>query len=284
MTAFAFLFLSLLVLVQCDEPRRTYHNSKVLSLEVTDVDDLHFLAQQYESNRSLDFWIEPRSLGVVDLRIDPEIYDEFTAILTEKDIPYSIMIEDVQVAMDQQMVGKIDAFSYTQYNTLADIHTWIQSLPGLYPNFVSVISVGKSFEGKDMLALRVTAGSGTKPRAVWFNGGIHAREWLSPATVIRMTYMLLESYHTDPEVKQILDNLEVYILPVFNVDGYVYTHNTDRLWRKTRKPNPGSTCVGTDPNRNWGYQWGGEGASTNPCSETFRGATAFSEVETKKRS
>jgi len=280
MTALAFLVLSILVLVQCDE-RRTYHNSKVLSLELTDLDDLHFLADQYENNRSLDFWIEPRSLGIVDVRIDPEIYDDFTAILTAKNIPYSIMIEDVQVAIDQQMVGKIDAFSYTQYNTLPDIHSWIRTLPSEYPGFVNVINFGTSHGGRDLLGLRVTAGGGTKPRAVWFDGGIHAREWISPATVILMTRMLLDSYDSDPQVKQILDTLEVYILPVFNVDGYAYTHSNDRLWRKTRRPNPGSTCIGTDPNRNWGFQWGGPGASTNPCSETFRGPNAFSEIEVK---
>jgi len=280
MTAFAFLFLSLLVLVQCED-RRTYHNSRVLSLEVTDVDDLHFLYDQYENNRSLDFWLEPRSLGIVDVRIDPEIYDDFTSILSAKNIPFSIMIEDVQVAIDQQMLGKVDAFSYTQYNTLADIQAWMRTLPGLYPGFVSVINFGKSYLGNDMIGLRITAGGGTKPRAVWFDGGIHAREWISPATCIYMTRMLLDGYSTDPEVKEILDGLELYILPVFNVDGYAYTHTTDRLWRKTRRPNPGSTCIGTDPNRNWGYQWGGPGASTNPCSETFRGPNAFSEVEVK---
>jgi len=39
--------------------------------------------------------------------------------------------------------------------------------------------------------------------------------------------------------------------------------------------------MGTDPNRNFGYEWGGAGASTNPCSETYRGENAFSEPETK---
>jgi len=285
MTAFAFLFLSLLVLVQCEEPGRTYHNSKVLSLEVTDVDDLHFLAEQYESNRSLDFWIEPRSLGIVDVRIEPEIYDEFTAILTAKDIPYSIMIDDVQVAIDQQMVGKIDAFSYYQYNSLADIQAWMRTLVRDHPNFVSHFSVGKSSQGREMEGIRITTGKGTKPRAIWFNGGIHAREWLSPATVIYMTGHLLETYNSDPEVKEILDGLEIYILPVFNVDGYFYTRPTSegganvRLWRKTRSTNSGSTCIGTDPNRNWGYRWGGAGASTDPCSETYRGSAAFSAIE-----
>ena len=52
------------------------------------------------------------------------------------------------------------------------------------------------------------------------------------------------------------------------------------MWRKTRSRNSGTRCVGTDPNRNWGYKWGGAGASMNPCSETYRGQSSFSEVET----
>ena len=47
------------------------------------------------------------------------------------------------------------------------------------------------------------------------------------------------------------------ILPVFNVDGYVFTHNGNRMWRKTRSPNSGRSCMGTDPNRNWNFKWGG---------------------------
>ena len=53
-----------------------------------------------------------------------------------------------------------------------------------------------------------------------------------------------------------------------------------RMWRKTRSRNSGRSCRGTDPNRNWGYKWGGKGASDYPCSQTYRGRTSFSEVET----
>jgi len=65
----------------------------------------------------------------------------------------------------------------------------------------------------------------------------------------------------------------------FNPDGYAYTFSNDRLWRKTRKPNPGSSCIGTDPNRNWNNHWGEQGTSTNPCAETFRGSAPASEKE-----
>ncbi len=45
------------------------------------------------------------------------------------------------------------------------------------------------------------------------------------------------------------------IMPIVNVDGYAYTWSDDRMWRKTRKPNSKSNCVGTDPNRNWAFHW-----------------------------
>merc|ERR1712241_1631412 len=64
---------------------------------------------------------------------------------------------------------------------------------------------------------------------------------------------------------------------VANPDGYEYTFTDDRLWRKTRSPQ--GICYGVDPNRNFAYHWGELGVSTNPCSDTFCGDRAFSEVE-----
>ena len=76
-----------------------------------------------------------------------------------------------------------------------------------------------------------------------------------------------------------LNPLRRYILPVVNPDGYLYTQTTNRMWRKTRSPNDNG-CFGTDANRNWGYQWGTGGSSSDPCSDTYMGASAFSEIET----
>ncbi len=66
-----------------------------------------------------------------------------------------------------------------------------------------------------------------------------------------------------------------------NLFRYEYTFTRDRMWRKTRSLNKGSNCVGVDPNRNWGYRWGGEGASPRPCTEIYMGTTPFSESETR---
>lgn len=75
--------------------------------------------------------------------------------------------------------------------------------------------------------------------------------------------------------------MDFYIVPVLNPDGYEYTHTIDRMWRKNRRVPKTGSCIGTDLNRNFGYKWGGLGASKNPCDETFRGTAAFSEPESK---
>lgn len=80
--------------------------------------------------------------------------------------------------------------------------------------------------------------------------------------------------------KDLLDTINWIVLPIVNPDGYVYTHEHSRMWRKTRKPS-GSNCYGTDANRNFGFKWGGAGASKDPCADTFRGAAPFSEPETR---
>lgn len=64
--------------------------------------------------------------------------------------------------------------------------------------------------------------------------------------------------------------------------GFVFTHQTDRMWRKNRQVRQGATCVGTDINRNWPYQWDVPGgSSTNPCSETYRGLAPGDTPESK---
>lgn len=80
-------------------------------------------------------------------------------------------------------------------------------------------------------------------------------------------------------MREVLKKVDLVILPVFNVDGYVYTWEKDRMWRKNRSLNPGSKCVGTDLNRNWDFHWGETGASGHPCSPAYHGKAAMSEKE-----
>jgi len=81
---------------------------------------------------------------------------------------------------------------------------------------------------------------------------------------------------------RLTDNYDWYILPVMNPDGYAYTWSNDRMWRKNRRQNTGSTCVGTDLNRNFDFRWGTEGVSHLPCGETYCGPSGGSEPETQR--
>ena len=115
----------------------------------------------------------------------------------------------------------------------------------------------------------------------------HAREPNSLAQLLFYMWYLLENYDTDPEVQSIVDNTELYFVPVINPDGYLYNEKTDPngggYWRKNR-----FNGHGIDNNRNYDYYiggdpadgiWGGEGASNNPSDATYHGTAPFSEVE-----
>lgn len=107
--------------------------------------------------------------------------------------------------------------------------------------------------------------------------GIHAREWISPASVTYIIKELVENRSSNAWA----NNIEFNIVPVLNPDGYEFTHTKDRLWRKNRRNPELGDCSGTDLNRNFDYKWGGGGTSNNPCSEIYKGTSAFSEPESQ---
>lgn len=112
---------------------------------------------------------------------------------------------------------------------------------------------------------------------VWIDGGIHAREWISPAVVTYIVEHFVRNWQNLPES---IRSKAWYVMPVMNPDGYVYSRQYNRLWRKTRSKN-GGECRGVDLNRNFDISWNGRGSSANTCSDIYRGPTPFSEPESK---
>ncbi|RPE44826.1 immune inhibitor A peptidase M6 [Streptomyces sp. Ag109_O5-1] len=171
----------------------------------------------------------------------------------------------------------------------AEILATAQANPGL----TKVESIGKTIDGQDILALKLTKGAkkskdGSKPSVLYVSNQ-HAREWITPEMTRRLMHYYLDNYSTDKRIKKIVDSTELWFVLSANPDGYDYTfQNSDtRLWRKNLRDVNGDGVIsagdGVDLNRNFGYKWGydDEGSSPNPTSETYRGASPESEPETR---
>ncbi|KAL7881949.1 hypothetical protein AOLI_G00087980 [Acnodon oligacanthus] len=154
------------------------------------------------------------------------------------------------------------------------------------PGVVTSEAYGKTFEGRDITFLKISVANpdGRQKKAVWMDCGIHAREWIAPAFCQWFVKEILQTYRTDEKMKQIVQNLDFYVTPVLNIDGYTYTwiNESTRLWRKSRSPPPaGCTCHGVDLNRNFNANWGTVGVSTDCCSNTYCGQSPVSEKESQ---
>ncbi len=156
-----------------------------------------------------------------------------------------------------------------------------------YPNLITAkTSIGTTIEGNTIWMVKISDNPDLDEAepAVYFDGLHHSREPLSMATNINYMFWLLEHYDTDSDVEFLINNRELYFVPVVNPDGYLYNESTNPngggLWRKNRKVDPGG-CVGVDLNRNYSYEFAHDGscASTDPCSNTYHGGTPFSELE-----
>ncbi|MCF2124974.1 immune inhibitor A [Strepomyces sp. STD 3.1] len=161
------------------------------------------------------------------------------------------------------------------------------------PRLTKVVSIGRTVNGQDILALKLTKNAkqskdGSKPSVLYMSNQ-HAREWITPEMTRRLMHHYLDKYDEDRRIRKLVDSTELWFLLSANPDGYDYTfENTDnRLWRKNLRDNNGDGAIGAgdgvDLNRNFAYKWGydDEGSSPNPTSQTYRGAGPNSEPETK---
>ncbi|KCV69152.1 hypothetical protein H696_04566 [Fonticula alba] len=166
-----------------------------------------------------------------------------------------------------------------------------ESIPSHQVEATWIPSIGQSHEGRDLPVIRLRPRFGPQPKRTFFiSAGIHAREWVSPATAQYVAAQIVDAYGSDANTTVFLNEFEVVIAPMLNPDGYVFSWEHDRLWRKNRRPADKSTdaqaadatpCVGVDLNRNFDNHWGGVGASPRPCATDYRGPSAASEPETQ---
>ncbi|KAM9205225.1 carboxypeptidase A1-like [Mergus octosetaceus] len=237
----------------------------------------------------LDFWLSPRGTGdPVDVRVPFPSLQPLKAHLEANGVPYSIMIEDVQALVDREQMQMLrrrrlqplstDAFDYSSYHNLDEIYAFMDLLVAENPNLVSKLEIGRTTENRPLYVLKFSKGGTNRP-AIWIDTGIHSREWVTQASGVWFAKKIVQDQEKDEGLATILDQMDIFLEIVTNPDGFVFTHTTNRMWRKTRSKRSGSLCVGVDPNRNWDAGFGGSGSSSNPCSEIYHGPYADSEPE-----
>ncbi|SED67740.1 carboxypeptidase T [Streptomyces sp. 2231.1] len=174
----------------------------------------------------------------------------------------------------------------SKYHNYAEANAEIDQRLAAYPGIMSKRVIGKSYQGRDIVAIKVSDNVGTdedEPE-VLFTAHQHAREHLTVEMALYLLRELGAGYGKDSRITNLVDSREIWIVPDLNPDGGEYDIATGsyRSWRKNRQPNSGSSAVGTDLNRNWDYKWGCcGGSSSSKSSETYRGASPESAPEVK---
>ncbi|XP_026480109.1 carboxypeptidase B-like [Ctenocephalides felis] len=243
---------------------------------------------EWQAKPGVDFWSEARMLNHTSLvMISPELQEEFEGYLIDSNYTWKIAEDNVERLIQnfeksrQKPIHKVGGgFNFFDYQRSETINSYLRTLAKMYPKYVTVKDEGRSFEQRVIKSVRITDGSYFDEKVTMvIECGIHAREWIAPTFCM---YLIEQLTVYRGQNLDLLKNIDWFIVPLLNPDGYEYTHTKDRLWRKTRKPDTvNSACVGVDGNRNFDFEWGDEGTSDDPCSEIFKGREPFSEPETR---
>jgi|GEM_PF-778435 len=172
--------------------------------------------------------------------------------------------------------------TFGSYHTHAEVEAMMRDMEA--SGVAKVYDIGDSVEGDDIWAVRISdnpAVDEDEP-SVLFVGCHHAREWISVEVPLYIAHYLTANYATNPEIASMVDNQQIWVVPMLNPDGYTYSRTVNASWRKNRRNN-GNGTYGVDLNRNYGYMWSydNEGSSGNTGAYDYRGSAPFSEPETR---
>ena len=255
-------------------------------------------------------------LGIAVDHFDGKIGDKISVFLSETElrkldkagISYTIQIKDWQKYYNERQSQEIhrftkmasDAPKYFRFGSMGGFLTFIEVIQQLdsmklrFPNLITAKdSIGTTIEGRTIYAVKISDNPNTDEPSepeVLYTALHHAREPQGMMTVIYYMWWLLENYEKDTEAAYLVNNRQMYFIPVVNPDGYVFNQtnspNGGGMWRENRRHNSGS-CYGVDLNRNYGpyTMWNsnnGGSVVTPTCGQgTYRGTAPFSEPETQ---
>eukprot|EP00727_Mastigamoeba_balamuthi_P006002 m51a1_g2020 putative mast cell carboxypeptidase a (537) ;mRNA; r:1286327-1288222 len=219
--------------------------------------------------------------ATASIRMSPSAYREFAEAQVEHVVTVDDLQEQIEASMTDNSRERAEGDWYDHFHSFDEIVERTRQFAVEYPEVASFLpQVATSVENRSIPALRLGRGNATHNISLLLSG-IHAREWIGPAVLVRMVRDLLAEYAGNTSnVRHVLDTQTVYVVPCYNPDGYEYSRTHNRLWRKNRGLVNG-TAVGIDLNRNWDDGHWGIGASSNPSTNVYMGPRPWSEPETR---
>lgn len=221
---------------------------------------------QWRDEEGVDFWRAASAGYQSTVMIPPYLQDDFENFLKSSGVEFKVKIEDVgevEKEFEADRIRRLEAKkikpafepfatpSFDVYWSSNEMDTYSRFLASNYPHVVTREVIARSFEGRDVYALKISRGGfGNKP-VIFMDGGMHAREWVSQASVMYLLHRMIEDTVTSIEL---LNNVDWIIIPNLNPDGYNWAFTQDRMWRKNRNA-LNSTCLGVDLNRNFRFSW-----------------------------
>ena len=167
----------------------------------------------------------------------------------------------------------------SKFKTSEQVAQILAGFQKTYPDLAQVRSIGKSLQGRDIMAIKITEHVDQSPAGkpvILFNGMHHAREVMATEVPLDIAEYLLSNYGKDPKVTHWVSSNVIYVVPMLNVDGNNIVWNSDNMWRKNARGN-----FGVDINRNYPYMWNGcGGSSSSESADDYHGPSAASEPET----
>nr|XP_024644976.1 mast cell carboxypeptidase A isoform X1 [Macaca nemestrina] len=270
-----------------------FDREKVFRVKPQDEKQADIIKDLAKTNE-LDFWYPGATHHVaanmtVDFRVSEKESQAIQSALDQNKMHYEILIHDLQEEIEKQFDVKEDIpgrHSYAKYNNWEKIDfalkivAWTEKMMDKHPEMVSRIKIGSTVEDNPLYVLKIGK-KNERRKAIFMDCGIHAREWVSPAFCQWFVYQATKTYGRNKIMTKLLDRMNFYILPVFNVDGYIWSWTKNRMWRKNRSKNQNSKCIGTDLNRNFNASWDSIPNTNDPCADNYRGSAPESEKETK---
>lgn len=202
-----------------------YFNYKVYKVTINSSEQYDFVKQLKLPVPEFTFWNDLRNYGdSLDVMVPPHFIEIFQMQLTNNTINFEEKISNVQELIDKSYakknLGEEEVMEWTDYHDLSIIEKWMEGIVSQFPKQVSTFTIGKSLEGRDIKGLKISYKSGNK--GVFIESNIHAREWITSATITWFIDQLLHSQK--PAVRDMAENLDWHIIPVLNVDGFAFTH------------------------------------------------------------